>query len=134
MRTLSTEKYAALVEEYDFAPKMIESEREYRRCRRTLERLLFPERKLSAEEDALAGLLMHLIDVYQGATALPHRTTPRQVLQHLMEQGRLKQADLVGVFGAISIVSEVLNGKRKINAKQARKFADHFGLTADLFG
>jgi len=53
--------------------------------------------------------------------------------QHLMEQRGLKQADLVGVFGTPSIVSEVLSGKREMNARQARRLADFFDLTADLF-
>jgi HTH-type transcriptional regulator/antitoxin HigA len=126
-------KYAAVIAEYDYPPKMIESEREYRRCRRALERLLFPERELSPEEDALAKLLMHLIEVYEQATTVPPNTTPRAVLQHLMEQQRLKQSDLVDLFGAPSIVSEVLSGKREINARQARKLSNFFGVPADLF-
>ena len=133
MPTLNPGKYACVVAEYDYAPKLIESEREYRRCKRALERLLFPERKLSVEEDAMARLLSHLIEIYEDGAAVPPKTTPRQVLQHLMEQRGLKQADLVGVFGTPSIVSEVLSGKREVNARQARRLADFFDLTADLF-
>src|SRR6266699_3929023 len=120
MPTLNAEKYASVVSEYEYAPKVIDSEREYRQSRRALERLVFPERKLSVEEDALAKLLLHLIGVYEDRTVVPPQTTPRQVLQHLMEQRGLKQADLVGVFGTPSIVSEVLTGKREVNARQAR--------------
>ncbi len=50
-----------------------------------------------------------------------------------MDQRQLKQADLAPVFGTGSIVSEVLSGKRQINAKQARKLADYFHLSTDLF-
>jgi len=112
---------------------MIDSERENRRPRSVLEQLLFPERKLSVEEDALAKLLIHLIGVYEDRTVVAPSTTPRQVLQHLMEQRRLKQADLVKLFGTASIVSEVLGGKREINARHARELSKFFGLTADLF-
>jgi hypothetical protein len=48
---------------------MIESEQEYRRCKTALERLLFPDRKLSAEEDAMAKLLLHLIGGNQETAA-----------------------------------------------------------------
>ena len=119
--------------DYDCAPKMIDSERDYRRCKKVLERLLFPERKLSVEEDALAKLLIHLIGIYEDRTVVPPKTTPRQVLQHLMEQRRLKQADLVRLFGTASIVSEVLSGKREINSRHARELSTFFGLPADLF-
>jgi HTH-type transcriptional regulator/antitoxin HigA len=133
MPTLNAEKYASLVAEYDWAPKMIESEREYRGCRDTLERLLFPVRKLSREEDALAKLLIHLIGLYEDRAVVPPKTSPREILKHLMEQQHLKQRDLVAVFGTASIVSEILSGKREIGAKQARKLADFFSVPADLF-
>jgi HTH-type transcriptional regulator/antitoxin HigA len=133
MPTLNTEKYASVVAEYDCPPKVIESEREYRGCRDALERLLFPSRKLSVEEDALAKLLVHLIGLYEDRAVVPPKTSPRQVLQHLMEQRRLKQRDLVALFGTASIVSEILSGKREINAKQARRLADFFSVPADLF-
>src|SRR5436309_8053964 len=90
MPTLNTAKYASVVVEYEYAPKVIDSELEYRQSRKALERLLVPERKLSVEEDALAKLLIHLIAVYEDRTVVPPRTTPRQVLQHLMEQRGLK--------------------------------------------
>jgi len=133
MPTLNAEKYASVVSEYEYAPKVIDSEREYRQSRRALERPVFPERKLSGEEDALAKLLLHLIGVYEDRTVVPPKTTPRQVLQHLMEQRGLKQADLVRLFGAASIVSEVLSGKPEINARHARGLSNYFGLPADLF-
>ena len=133
MPTLNTEKYASVVAEYDCAPKMIESEREYRGCSDALERLLFPARKLSREEDALAKLLIHLIGLYEDRAVAPPKTSPREILQHLMEQRQLKQRDIVAVFGTASIVSEILSGKREINAKQARRLADFFSVPADLF-
>jgi HTH-type transcriptional regulator/antitoxin HigA len=133
MPTLNAEKYASLVAEYDWAPKMIESEREYRGCRDTLERLLFPVRKLSLEEDALAKLLIHLIGLYEDRAVVPPQTSPREILQHLMEQRQLKQRDMVAIFRTASIVSEILSGKREINAKQARRLADFFTVPADLF-
>ena len=130
MPTLNAGRYASVVAEYDYAPKMIDSERDYRQCRRTLERLLFPDRKLPAEEDALAKLLTHLIGVYEDSTVVPPRTTPRQVLKHLMEQRELKQADLVKLFGTPSIVSEVLSGRRPLSLAMIRNLVAGLGLPA----
>ena len=133
MPQLSPEKYSEVITEYAIAPRMIDSSREYQRSKQALERLLFPERKLSREEDSIAKLLLHLVDHYEHRTTTPPASTPRQVLRHLMDQRQLKQADLAPVFGTVSIVSEVLSGKRQINAKQARKLADYFHLSTDLF-
>ena len=130
---ISSEKYSEVIVEYAIAPRMIDSSREYQRSKQALERLLFPERKLSPEEGAIAKLLLHLVDHYEHRTTTPPASTPRQVLRHLMDQRQLKQADLAPVFGTVSIVSEVLRGKRQINAKQARKLADYFQLSTDLF-
>ena len=130
---ISPEKYSEVIVEYAIAPRMIDSSREYQRSKQALERLLFPERKLSREEDSIAKLLLHLVDHYEHRTTTPPASTPRQVLRHLMDQRQLKQADLAPVFGTVSIVSEVLSGKRQINAKQARKLADYFQLSTDLF-
>ncbi len=133
MPELSPEKYRKVIAEYAIAPRMIDSSREYQRSKQALERLLFPERKLSPEEDAMAKLLLHLVDHYEHRTTTPPASTPRQVFRHLMDQRQLKQADLAPLFGTVSIVSEVLSGKRQINAKQARKLAEYFQLTADVF-
>ena len=123
MPTLSPEKYGEVIVEYRLTPRMIASHADYKRAKLALEHLLFPERKLSAEEDALATLLLHLVDHYEQQTTTPPNSSPRQVLRHLMDQRQLRQADLAPILGTVSIVSEVLNGKRLINARQARKLA-----------
>jgi HTH-type transcriptional regulator / antitoxin HigA len=58
---------------------------------------------------------------------------PSQVLRFLMQQHELRQADLSGIFGSQSNVSEVLNGKREINARQARELAKRFAVSPAVF-
>jgi HTH-type transcriptional regulator/antitoxin HigA len=58
---------------------------------------------------------------------------PPAVLRFLMEQHNLRQADLAQVFGSQSNVSEALNGKREINARQARALAGRFGVSPAVF-
>jgi HTH-type transcriptional regulator/antitoxin HigA len=133
MPALNAGKYAAVVTGYGFAPKVIETEKDYRQAKEVLEKLLLAERALPAEEDALAKLLLHLVDAYETRTVVTPQSSPREMLMHLMEQRELRQADLVGVVGTASVVSEVLSGKRSINARQARRLAEFFGVSADLF-
>lgn len=133
MPALNTIKYASLLTGYGYSPKVIEGEADYEQAKTALEGLLFPERKLSAEEDCMAKLLLHLIGLYESRTVVPPESKPADVLRHLMEQRQLKQADLIPVFGAVSIVSEVLRGKRALNLRHARKAADFFHVPVDLF-
>lgn len=58
---------------------------------------------------------------------------PASALRFLMRQHELRQVDLVPIFGAQSNVSEVLSGKREINARQARALAERFGVSAAVF-
>ena len=116
-------------------PRVIETDEEQDRLAEILLQLTIPARELSPEEAKLAGLLGRLVEDYEIKTRLSQvkRFTPRETLHHLVEDLGLKQADLIDVFGSQSIVSEVLQGRRKINLTQARRLAARFRLTVDLF-
>jgi HTH-type transcriptional regulator / antitoxin HigA len=58
---------------------------------------------------------------------------PSAVLRLLMEQHDLRQTDLAKIFGSQSNVSEILNGKREINARQARALGKRFGVSPAVF-
>jgi HTH-type transcriptional regulator/antitoxin HigA len=50
-----------------------------------------------------------------------------------MEVRQLRQRDLITVFGASSVVSDVLKGKRSISKTHARKLAEFFKVPVSLF-
>ena len=50
-----------------------------------------------------------------------------------MEDRELRQRDLIPVFGASSVVSDVLLGKRAISKQHARKLAGYFKVPVSLF-
>lgn len=60
-------------------------------------------------------------------------TEPAGVLRFLMQQHELRQSDLAQLFGSQSNVSEVLSGKREINARQARLLAKRFRVSPAVF-
>src|SRR5215475_4068394 len=100
--------------------RTISNVRHYNAMRRFMDGLL--DEVGDDERHPLCGLL----DV---VTALVHdyevrnvrlETTPSEALRLLMQQHGLRQIDLAAMFGAQSNVSEVLSGKRSINARQAR--------------
>jgi HTH-type transcriptional regulator/antitoxin HigA len=58
---------------------------------------------------------------------------PIEVLKFLMEQHGLKQSDLRKEVGTQGVVSEILSGTRKINARQAKSLAKRFGVSPVVF-
>ena len=62
---------------------------------------------------------------------LPDCSTPATVLASLMEQHGLRQSELPEV-GSQGVVSEVLSGKRQLNARQISALRRRFGVPADV--
>jgi HTH-type transcriptional regulator/antitoxin HigA len=112
-------------------PQVIETREEFDRLVQTMEALDRQE-SLTPEEHALRKLLEHLIKEYDDKIELPNSPPYRTVL-YLMERQRLRQVDLLPVFGSRSVASEVLNGKREISKTHARKLAEFFHLPVSLF-
>jgi HTH-type transcriptional regulator/antitoxin HigA len=113
-------------------PRVIRGDEELDRLTNELIRL--DEQKTStAEEKELAELLTVLIGEYEGRRYPIRKASPQWTLQHLMEARSLTQKDLWKTFGSKGITSEVFHGKRSISKVQARKLADFFHVSADLF-
>ena len=103
-------------------------------ARATEELIRLDEREdLSPEEKELAELLTVLIDEYEGRRYPIRKASPQQTLKHLMEARKLAQKDLWKVFGSKGITSEVFHGKRAISKAQARKLAEFFHVSIELF-
>jgi HTH-type transcriptional regulator/antitoxin HigA len=74
-----------------------------------------------------------LIEEYDQKHYSPQlKTTGVTVLKFLMEQHNLKQSDLPEI-GAQSIVSEILNGKRKLNIHHIKALSKRFDVNPDVF-
>jgi HTH-type transcriptional regulator/antitoxin HigA len=96
--------------------------------------LLHREDALSPAERQLLKLLTLLIEDYeQKHYALPSKASPLAVIAFLMDQHSLKQKDLTDIFGAPSITSEVLSGKRELNKEQIRRLSQRFRISPELF-
>lgn len=80
----------------------------------------------------LLGLVGDLVAAWETDHVEIPEADPRAVLRLLMEQHRLKQGDFAGIAPQ-SVVSEILAGKRRINARQAKALAARFGVSAAVF-
>ncbi len=88
------------------------------------------------ESHPIAGLLdvvtMFVRDYEEREVEIPE-ASPAAVLRFLMDQRGLRQVDLADVFGSQSNVSEVLSGKREINARQARALGRQLMVSPAVF-
>lgn len=82
---------------------------------------------------SLIELLSDLVEEYEARTLSEPNASPAEVLELLMEASALKQVDLAQELGGQSVVSEILRGKRSINAKQAAALAARFSVSPALF-
>jgi HTH-type transcriptional regulator/antitoxin HigA len=114
--------------------RSITSDRHYRAMVKFMNELL--DAVGDDESHPLAGLLdivAAFLHEYEELKIELPRASPADVLHFLMEQNDLRQADLAEIFGAQSNVSEILSGKREINARQARLLGERFGVSPAAF-
>ena len=80
----------------------------------------------------LVDIVADLIDDYEAEVHPLPQTSGVDALKFLMEQHKLKQADLYEI-GSQGVVSEILTGKRELNLRQVRALSERFGVSADTF-
>lgn len=80
----------------------------------------------------LAEAIGVFVEKYEEEHVLAPATTPVAVLKHLMREHDLRQSDLPEI-GTQGVVSEVLAGKRELNARQIRRLAKRFGISPAVF-
>jgi HTH-type transcriptional regulator/antitoxin HigA len=84
-------------------------------------------------QEAYLGALTDLVETYERAHVTMPATSGVAARRYLMEENGLAQAALVPVFGAPSIVWEVLAGKRRLALAHIQRLAMYFGVPADVF-
>ena len=115
-------------------PHAIKDEKEYDRLVGEVGRLMERgEENLSPEETSLLEMISILIEEYDRQHYPLPPSQPHEMLAYLMNQRGLEPHDLWAVLGSKSRVSEILSGKRDISKAQAKKLAEFFHVSVDLF-
>ncbi|MCI0524823.1 MAG: transcriptional regulator [Acidobacteria bacterium] len=112
-------------------PVIIETEAENERLLAIVEKMM--SRDLSLEEERLFNLLVKLIEDFETRHYPMGDVAPYEMLRFLMEQRDLRQRDVVHLFGSSGVASEVINGKRAISKAQAKKLAEFFHVSVEVF-
>ena len=129
---IDKKKYGRLLAQY--LPGVIRNDEEHDRLAGLLMKLALAEDR-TTEEERLIELLERLLDDYDERRMKGRLESlePLALLGHLMEEGGLKQVDLLDCFGSQSVVSAVMAGKRQINREHARQLSRRFGLPLAMF-
>jgi HTH-type transcriptional regulator / antitoxin HigA len=143
--TIDKKKYLDLMDTADISPKVIETEDEYDRFLAVAEKLMHKRLEAcappmsggrTAEETALLMLVVKLIEDYE---SFHHnlddwgKSTPNELLRHIMATSGTRNVDLIGIIGSSGVVSEVVNGKRNITLAQAKSLGEFFKISPALF-
>ncbi len=80
----------------------------------------------------LADAISVFVERYEAEHVSPLRGAPSEVLRFLMQEHELRQSDLPEI-GSQGVVSEVLAGKRELNARQIRALAKRFAVSPAVF-
>jgi len=114
-------------------PHVLRNSDEYRAAVAEIDRLLErdPARR-SAEYERLEFLSV-LVEAYEAVhVPMPRNTTPRDVVDFMLEQRQMARVDLVPALGSRSRVSEFFSGKRRLSINQIKALQERLGIPADL--
>jgi HTH-type transcriptional regulator/antitoxin HigA len=114
------------------APHLIRNEEQLEAYTKALYRLTSEAGPTPAQVEAIE-LLTLLIERYEGEHYAIPDASPAAVLRFLLAQHGLKQRDIAAELGGESVVSEVLSGRRKLNAAHIEQLSKRFHVSPAVF-
>lgn len=127
---LYTDRYIELLN--TFPPRPIKSQEDLEATQSVVDSLL-DKSKLTQEERDYLNLLGTLIYEYEERQDMIPDIFGVDLLKVLMAELNLRQKDLVSIFKTESIVSDVLNGKRKLTVNHIQGLAEFFNVSPAVF-
>lgn len=113
-------------------PRPIKREAELNEVQAVVDDLL-DRPELTADEQDYLNVLGTLIYEYEQTLEPLPDIEGVELLKVLIEEHDLRQKDLIPIFKTESIVSDVLNGKRKLTVNHIQKLAEFFGVSPAVF-
>ena len=115
-----------------FPPRPIKSEEDLLAVQEVIDTLL-DSGEMTPEKQDYINVLGILVEEYEEKYVSIPDLNEIELLKALMEEKGLTQKDLVSVFKAESIVSDLLNGQRKLTVEDIEKLAEFFNLSPSIF-
>ncbi len=108
--------------------KLIKTSTDHTAALKRLEELMLVDPAPGSAEDEELELLAFLIESYEKRSIKIPAATPAEAIRFRMEQGGLKQQDLVPFIGSKGRVSEVLKGTRDLTLAMVRGLHEGLGI------
>jgi HTH-type transcriptional regulator / antitoxin HigA len=116
-----------------FEPRPIRDERQARQASEIIDSLTDLPHISTAQRDFI-GLLGELLHDWESNNEEPLEASPQEVVRSLMDDNKLRQADLVGpVFPSRPAVSHFLAGRRPLSYDRVGKLAAFFHVSPAVF-
>lgn len=127
----ATKAYLVLVEEVPLRP--IRSDEELDRAIAAIDSLL-DKPKLSRDQEDYLDVLSDLVHKYEQEVHPIEAASDSEMLRHLMESRGMTQTALSNAtMIAVSTISEILGGKRRLARQHISAVSKFFGVSADAF-
>ena len=110
--------------------KVIKNDREYEATLGRISEIMDSAPNTPAGDEL--ELLATLVELYEKERFPIDLPDPIEAIRFRMEQGGLKQQDLVPYVGSASKVSEVLSGRRPLSLKMMRSLYRGLGIPAEV--
>lgn len=123
-------EYRTLVE--SFPPRPIRDTKQLSQTWSRIEELVTKARRTLAEDDYLS-LLTDIVEHWEAQHVRMPKMHGVELVRELLDDNQLPQRALVEIFGADSIVSEVLSGKRELQRKHIEGLARFFNVSPAAF-
>lgn len=124
-------RYLELLEKFPLRP--IQSEADLDAATEVIHELIDQKSRSKAEEDYL-DILSRVVEQYEEVHYPLEDTPAHEMLAELMESNQYTQAQVAkGAKIAVSTVSEILSGKRKMTRGQIEKLSQFFKVSPAVF-
>jgi len=116
----------------DYSPRPIRTPREHKRALGQIERLMTPHP--SREQSELIELLAMLIEQYESVQYPTPQNSPRDMLEHYLENRGLSRAQLARETGIPrATITNILSGRRAVSKTNAVRLAKYFQVPVSIF-
>ena len=117
----------------EYQPKLIKTEDDNEQALAMVEKLMHLANR-TPEQQELYELLIVLVEKFeQEFYQSEQKNSPVSMLLFLMEQRDLQSADLVDIFGSISVVEDVFAGRMRIDLSMSESLGRLFHIDPMLF-
>ena len=115
-----------------FPPRLIKSEEDLSATQDVIDSLI-DRGSLTPDEKDYLNLLGTLVYEYEQKQSKIPDIYGVDLLKFLIEESGIRQKDLVAIFKTESIVSDILNNRRKLTARHIQELAKMFNISPAAF-